>query len=384
MLFESNNTIPSMKFTVNSTGVMADLFAKRFAVEGMVKSNPERKKVLKEMGIIGTPLDNQIISTIAQNRETITRYMLTSSGNNIYDTITRLSHNNPEKFRTAIASKVVYQYDCPEDSVDEIMTLVPNCQGVLKTEPGKRIIRKTIEYKDRIESLWERCEQCLDKYIDSVVGQTNLSPNGKKVVVSVMAPMYNNQRNSSEEKDRAIFYYSQTEAKSKEEQEHNDAHTVGALFHEKVHETILPYKLHMTKKQKDRFHAFIKFFADKEVYSMITGKSYLNIETPKEDHKLMAKVYPFWLGYLHRKDKNPIVQIQKDIDREKMAYSRLPKNSKKRSMYKDYGFDNLSAEKIANFFVGKKGMSPYEFADIDFDNRSLVEYSKETREEEKV
>lgn len=45
MLFEKNNTMPSMKFTVNSTGMMADLFAKRFAVEGIVRNNPERKRL---------------------------------------------------------------------------------------------------------------------------------------------------------------------------------------------------------------------------------------------------------------------------------------------------------------------------------------------------
>lgn len=384
MLFEKNNTMPSMKFTVNSTGMMADLFAKRFAVEGIVRNNPEIKKALREMGIIGTPLDSQIVSTIAENGNTITRYMLTSSGNNIYDTISKLAHNSPESFRTAIASKVVYQYDCPEDSVDEIMSLVPHCEGVLKTEPGKRILRKTIEYKNRIENLWGRCEESLNRYIEEVVGTSNLAPNGKKVIVSVMAPIYNNQKNSSEEKGRAIFYYSQAEARGVEQQEHNDAQTVGALFHEKVHETMLPYKLHMTKKQKDRFHAFIKFLADKEVYSMITGKSYLDIDTPKENSELMAKVYPYWLGYLHRKDSNPIAQIQKDIDRDKAEYRKLPKTSKKRNAYAEYEFDTLSAEKIAQFFVGKKGISPYEFANIDFDNRSLVKYNKQKAEREKV
>lgn len=385
MLFEESSASKSgMKFTVNSTGVMADLFAKRFAVEGMVRNNPERRKALEEMEIIGTPLDTEIVSTIAQSGGVIKKYMLTGSGKNIYDTISRLSHNKPENFKDAMASKVVYMYDCPEDSVDEICSLVPDCQEVLKTESGKRMIRRTIEYKNRIENLWGRCEHNLDRYTNQVIGEANLAPNGKKILVSVMAPIYNNERNSSEEKDKSIFYYSQSEARSREEQNHNRAYTIASLFHEKIHETVLPYKLYMTKKQKDRFHAFIKFFANKEVYHMITGKSYLDIETPREDQELMAKVYPFWLGYLHRKDTDPVGQIQADINRDRKAFNRLNKNSKKRKTYEKYDFKNLSAVKIAQFFVGKKGMSPYEFADIDFDNRSLVEYDKKIDKVEKV
>lgn len=384
MLLEKNNE-HDLKFVVNPTGVITDLFAKRFVVEGVVKNNPERKKELMQNGIIGTSLDSEIVSSIRRNRGIITKYPLISSGNNIFDTFSSLSFKPSEdELKESVRSKITYQYDCPPDSIDEIMKLMPSCQSVLKTESGEKVIRRTVEYRNRIANLWKKCGSTIDSYIKSVVGEANLEGNGRKVVVSVMAPMYKNQKNFGEDKDTTIFYYSQFENENSENKKHHDAYTVAALTHAKVHETMLPYKLYMTKEKKDRFHAFIKFLTDKEVYHMLTGKSYLDIDTVSEKGKVMAEVYPYWLGYLHRRDANPAEAIEKDIKRDMEAYKTLQNNPKKKKLYGDYNFEKLSARKIARFFIGKKAMTPYEFADIDFNNRENVEVTeKKTMEVER-
>ena len=90
----------------------------------------------------------------------------------------------------------------------------------------------------------------------------------------------------------------------------------------------------------------------------------------------MGKLYPYWLGYRFRNARNqglnPEVEIQKIIQRDKAYYESLPKGSKQKNAYKDYEFDKLNAKKIAEFFRYKKGMTPYEFVKIDFDNRDAV------------
>lgn len=383
MSFEKNK-MSGMKFVVEPTGVITDLFAKRFEVEGIIKNNPEKKEHLKRQNIIGTPLDGEIVKAIRHDRRTFLRYPSILMGDNIYSAISTLSYKEPEDLRSSVSSKAVHLYDCPEEAIDEIMGLIPTCEGVLQTDAGERIISQTVEYKNSIANLWERCSESLDEYITEVVGEENLQSNGKEVVVSVRAPLYKNQKNYGEEKSKTIFFYSQAIPSTDEERKKSNAYTVAALCHEKVHETLLPYKIHMTQDEKKKFHAFIKFLTDKEIYHMITGESYLDISTVNENNEVMAKVYPYWLGYLHRKDSDPIAEIQKDINRDKKAYDELSDDSVKKQKYSSYNFDRLSPQKIAQFFVGKRAMSPYEFAKIDFDNRDAVEFDSKTRKRERI
>lgn len=371
MSLESNK-MSGMRFVVNPTGMMTDLFAKRFVVEGIVKGNPDKKEQLRRQNIIGTPLDNAIVKAVRSNNATFLKYPSLLSGDNIYSVFSTLSYKKPEEFRSSIAAKVGDLFGCPEEAIEELMGLVPNCQDVLATDAGEDILKRTINYKNRIANLWGRCEESLDEYITQVVGEENLQNNGKEVVVSVRAPLYKNQKNYGEEKNKTIFYYSQFEPTTDEDKKRCNAYTVAALCHEKVHETLLPYKMYMTKQEKQRFHAFIKFLTDKEIYHMITGESYLDIDTVNENGETMAKVYPYWLGYLHRKDSDPVGEIQKDINRDRKAFEAL-EDEKKKELYGSYNFDRLSAQKIAQYFVGKKAMTPYEFAKIDFDNRDAVE-----------
>ena len=90
----------------------------------------------------------------------------------------------------------------------------------------------------------------------------------------------------------------------------------------------------------------------------------------------MGKIYPYWLGYKHRNDKknrlNPVEEIKKEIARDKAFYECLPANSRKRKMASFYNFDAISPEKVEMFFNGKRGMTPYEFAKINFEDKRFV------------
>ena len=139
---------------------------------------------------------------------------------------------------------------------------------------------------------------------------------------------------------------------------------------------MLPYKTTMTQKEKEEFHAFIKFLTDKDVYNRLTGKSYLAIATQNENPEVMAKVYPYWLGYRYRnadkEGQDSAMEIAKAIARDKKYFEKIPQNNKARKLYEKYEFDKLDPLKIASVFREKKAMTPYQFAKIDFDNKRNI------------
>ena len=106
------------------------------------------------------------------------------------------------------------------------------------------------------------------------------------------------------------------------------------------------------------------------------NRSYLDVVTQNEDHELMAKMYPFWLGYRYRNaDKeglNPVAEIKKAITRDREYYNSLPENSRKKQTYSIYNFEKLDPEKISKLFKAKRAITPYEFAGLDFEDKSLV------------
>ena len=69
------------------------------------------------------------------------------------------------------------------------------------------------------------------------------------------------------------------------------------------------------KAEKQEYHAFIKFLADKDVYNQLTGKSYLDIVTQNENPEVMGKVYPFWLGYRYRNADRQGLDIEEEISK---------------------------------------------------------------------
>ena len=151
---------------------------------------------------------------------------------------------------------------------------------------------------------------------------------------------------------------------------------LGHLSHQAVHQPMIPYKMSMSGASKRKLDGFMKFLTDKEIYTWLSGKSGLSISTPQEDSELMAKMYPYWLGYKHRnaekRGKNPVTEIGEEIQRDKAYFDSLPKGSKTKKTCLSYQFECLSPEKIAAFFRYRKGIMPYEFIEIDFNNRNMV------------
>ena len=222
-------------------------------------------------------------------------------------------------------------------------------------------------YKNSIEKAWRLNERQIMKYVTSVLGYE--PENIGKVHTYIMYPTFNTHRCYQLSKNKSYLYFGKSGEKDPNK-------ILAYLSHQDVHQPILPYTSTMTGTDKEKFHAFIKFLTDKDVYNYLSGKSYLDIVTQNENPKIMGKVYPFWLGYRYRNDdkigKNPVEEIRKAIERDKEYFDSLPLNSSKRNLFSSYQFEKLDPEKIALLFREKRSITPYQFAKIDFDRTDLV------------
>ena len=88
----------------------------------------------------------------------------------------------------------------------------------------------------------------------------------------------------------------------------------------------------------------------------------------------------FWLGYKYRNVEkeglDSAQEISKAIRRDQKYFEGVPVDSKRRKMYSKYGFEKLDSQKIAKLFREKKAITPYEFLEFDFRNKSLVYKTK--------
>lgn len=377
--------ISNMRFDINSDSIISGIIngeiQARMCCRAKNPNNSENyKKELikyKEAGIVdSTP---SVVSFIKRHPNVFRNSKLISyRDGNIFEEMITLapSTDSDSKIKTRM---LIGRELTPDEMVgmDEFLADF----HALKNEPDvKGIINETNQYKKQIERLWRQNEKGILWHIESILGY---SPERVGTVNTyVMYPNYDTHRSCQASGTSTSLFLGK---RGKDTENRVLAH----LAHQAVHQPMLPYKTSMTKQEKEKFHAFIKFLTDKEIYSALSGESSLKIVTPQEDHELMAKIYPYWLGYKYRnaqkEGKHPINEIAKEIQRDKKYFESLPEGSKARNSYKQYEFENLDPVKIAEFFRYKKGMSPYEFINIDFNNRDCVSTEQATpRKQSKI
>ena len=272
-----------------------------------------------------------------------------------------------EQLTTSLKSRASVIYDLTDD---ETNLLGPFCDDFLKLaqEPEiRKIITATTGYKNTIETLWRKYEKTIMWHVYDVLGI--VPETSAKVNAYIMYPNSDfHAYHYNGENKHSVFFAKKGES--------DPYKILSSLTHHAVHQPILPYKSHMTGEKKDLFHCFIKFLTDKDVYSKLSRKSYLDIRTKDENSKIMGNIYPFWLGYRYRnaakKGLNPVDEVRNAIERDKSYYDKLPINSKLREEYASYEFEKLDPEKIAVLFKEKRGITPYQFAKTDFSRTDLV------------
>lgn len=287
-------------------------------------------------------------------------------GTNIFDELVTLSTlPNMAAHTDMIKSRMIYEYGIEEEGLPEMDEFVADFRALQQTPEIRKVVDSTMSYKNTIEKLWRLYEAPIMRNIKEILRYE--PENIGKVNAYIMYPIVDTHRTYQVSQGRTSLFFGKAKEKDRNK-------ILSYLTHQAVHQPILPYKPSMTKKKKEEFHAFIKFLTDKETYNLLSGKSYLDIITPGENHDVMAKVYPYWLGYRYRnadrQAKNPVEEIRRAIARDQQYYESLPEN--KKALFQAYEFEKLSPEKISEFFKDKRGYTPYQFAEIDFDDRTKV------------
>lgn len=363
----------NMDFTVNKNAVVCNML--NGEIQGRMKSrnNPTLRQTYRENGIIdSTPAITKFI--LSHPRVFGNAKLIHNDGSNFFEGILPLySSPSSSSYKESLKSRIAVQYDLTDSEMQGMDKFLDDFQVLADSPEIQKIVSDTEDYKKSIEDAWKASAPSIMAYIRDVLGYEP-EVNGK-VSAFIMYPTFDIHRCSQENNRTSLFF-----ARRKD----NNIHRILAYFtHQAVHQPMLPYKAAMTKQEKEDYHAFIKFLTDKDVYSQLSGKSYLDIVTQDENPESMGKVYPFWLGYRYRNaDKqglDPVEQIRLAIQRDKAYYDQLPPNSKRRRLYSTYEFEKLDPKKIAVLFKERRGITPYQFAELDFSKKEFVYQDKYLR-----
>ena len=357
----------NMSFFVSESALICNMIGQDIKARIYIRKNPEKRDKFKALKIINaSPKITVFMKKYPQFFRS--RKLVNSDGSNFCEVLVpSFSLYKNDELKERIKNIFKYEYDLSEDFLDTVDNFVDDIINLAEDVEIKKILKDTVNYKNSIEAIWRGNEEQIMEHIYEILG--NVPDKIGKVKIFVMYPNVNTHRMYPSSKTDACLFLGKRGEK--------DPNKIAAyLAHQLVHQPMFPYKASMTQKQREVFHGCIKFLADKETYSFLSGNSYLDIVTEHENAVIMGKIYPYWLGFKYRnadkKGLNPAILIKQDIDRDKAFYDSLPLNSRKRKMSSTYNFDKISPEKIAKFFYGKRWMTPYEFASLDFDDVSKV------------
>ena len=347
--------------TVNRI-LYGDLFARMAS-----KKDPGKRATYEKQGIIGA--SPAVTRFIVGHKNVFTNGKLyNKDGSNFLDGMLKASIiRKPEEQESSIRSILKFSYGMKEPEIAEIMPFFEDLNNLAKNPEMRPIFSDSEKYKQVIESNWKRNEKRIMRHVFDTIGY--VPKDIGQVDVYIVNPTINTHRSYPESSKKTYLFLGKPRGEDQNK-------ILAYLTHQAVHQPMLPYKSSMTGKQRELYHAFIKFLADKETYYLLTGKSYLDIITEKENGEAMGLVYPFWLGYLYRNASrdglNPQEEIRKAIERDKEYFSKLPAGSKRKKLFSTYNFDKIDPAKVANFFKERRAITPYEFADIDFTDTTLV------------
>ena len=335
------------------------------------RENVELRNKYKEYGIINS--SPAVTRFIEEHKAIISdRRLYNKDGSNFLEGILPTTViKNPEERKAKIRSILSVMYGISDAEITEMMPFFDDLFELKDNPELRKIMQDTKTYKETIKAKWADNEKRIMSHIEKVLGY---KPQRKgKVKVYIVNPTINTQRSYPESDESTNFIFGKPRGEDMNK-------ILANLAHQAIHQPMFPYKSSMTGKQRTEFHAFIKFLADKDVYNYLTGRSYLEIVTENENAEAMGKVYPYFLGYRYRNVSknglNPAEEIRKAIERDKAYFDTLTPGSKKRKLFETYEFEKLDPRKIAAFFREKRAIKPYDFATINFDDKTPVYKSR--------
>lgn len=267
--------------------------------------------------------------------------------------------NYLEVFNTCISEyKSVVKDFSVTDFISRVEKNLPMFIGAMKklmsTEEFENLYSITCDYKNKLENSWNSNKENISNFVEGITGKVF----DKEAKVMVFPPIFERGKTCTY-KDRDIVYSHCFDPNAK----NNELIELVYLTHEFMHSQGFPYLSSQDRTATKKLHGFIQYLADNELcnrLSMQKGITYQYGDNPHHDigNKTFLEMYPYFIGYLYRNEENPVECIKNNMRKNVKFSAPKDENGNDKQLY--------SPTAIANYFRGKKNMTPYDFANLDF------------------
>lgn len=247
--------------------------------------------------------------------------------------------------------QITYSLDNIYHMLYKQQTFINALQKLMATEEFQDLYNTTLNYRKELESNWNANKEEISEFISKVTG---IQAEGSSKVM-VLPPLFDNGFTT-----RNGIYYSRCH----DDRKNHDLMELVYLTHESMHSHVLPYLMDQEEETEKKLHGFIQYLCDNELFSRLASKRGVDYQYGENqqhdiDDKTFANMYPFFVGYLYRNEENPVKCILYNMIKNKKYHTIENKTGKHIVLM-------YSPDKIAQLFQGKKDLSPYDFARINF------------------
>ena len=372
-----NLSVPRVNFKVNQYAVLFSSIASEIKARGTLKSDPSQKAILQERGLLDEEWSKRINEFAKANKSDFVSSKLFSRIALIEALEPFAGKIGTPEFERIARSRMEYEFDMSDDEIESALRILSkdSLDTLIDTPEFSRILMETNTYRRKMEADWHRSARENVSRIWDLVGKSELESQTKgkqkTLTVLVMPPSSRVQRIANKESDEVTYCLS-IPGKSTD---YKSAYTNGVILNAVVNDVMLSQNKVMTAAQREQQSAYVGFIAGKNTgTSSIRGTSIFDFPGYQENTDIMAKMYPAFLAYKHRKEPHDIAiqGITAEIQRDKAGLGRI-KNPAERKRMEAYRLDDLSVEGIADLFRGRY-MGATSFSTLNLDEVSRRVY----------
>lgn len=372
----SNLKQSGISFNVDGRVIATNILGRSYCASMYASKNPQLREEIFKLSKVDS---KSPFARFLKGRESLmgTSKFIHPDGSNIFDTLAREYSKNMggELDSESLKNTIQYEFDLSPEEVSEIdfEGLIKGVEDLSTSKDTENYLSYTTSYKNEVENIWNSRQPFILSNIAKIVGSSFETKHTEPIHAYITYPSFSTNKASQIGNGNSCLLFGKEIAT-------DISKILGELAYQLVKVSYIPYKTTMTSTQKKYHKAFLKFLAAKETFARLSEKPAAEMVTDKEEADAMAKVYPYWLGYKYRnadrEGKTPEACIAAEIARDKKYVESLNKGSKKAKKYASYNFDEYDPKKIAQMFIGKRGMTPYEFNKLPFENQDKVLKSK--------
>lgn len=357
-----------VRFLTNRYAILFNSIENKIDMAADVHYHPERKEHYTKAGLRGTEWDRTLNKFIKENPAIFKNRKIVNISNgpereNAFRDLTSIASVSEREGREALGARIESRlktlYQVTDEEYEAMGNLMDKFDELMESPEFKKVHQLTYAYKKNLALNWEQNKDKIVEYYNSLV--TGVAAQNS-LTVYVLPPLSETNRVYTENSSEASLFYASESNLRKKDKIQDVINIASAAFKY----AYVPAKYTMVGKAKKRLNAFSMFASTKELSHRFSEKSYIEGTIDPELAEEMKEMYPLWLGYLHRKDSNPALAIKEDIVRDAYMFKLLKeKNEAVDRYYSGYGFESLSAERIASFFKDKKSFTPYQLIGLN-------------------